>query len=176
MAPWEVWSSHRVAGKYCLQPFGTAQQTQQMVYTFGIDQFVRVSESQRSSLAQKMQVAIQDKMKENKAPSAGELYRLDDAAFASCKLAMLSSAEEALSNGLRELHESKVGFCYLDARGQWQATTTKQQADALKGVWLTDEDMKKAKEKGKDLRLIYQSRCRNLSRRQKFKAAGLDMP
>lgn len=148
-----------------------------MVYMMsGVSQFIHISESQRLSMAQKMQVAIQNKMKEHKAPSASELYKLDNAAFASCKLAMLSSAEEALNNGLRELHESKVGLCYINAGGQWQATTTKQEAEALKGVFLTDEDVKKAKERGTDLRVIYQLRCMNKGRRQKFKAAGLDMP
>lgn len=114
-------------------------------------------------------------MKENKAPSAGELYKLDDAAFASCKVAMLSNAEEALDSGLNgELRESKVGLCYVDARGLWQATTTKQQAKALKRVWLTDKDVKMAKDKGTDLRLIYQLRCKNQGK--DFMAAGLDMP
>ncbi|KAI0452459.1 hypothetical protein F5B21DRAFT_526874 [Xylaria acuta] len=176
VAPWGGWTSHRVAGKPCLEPFGYAQQCMQMLYPMVASQFVQVSESQRSSLAQKMQVAIQNKMRENKAPSAGELYKLDDAAFASCKLAMLSGAEEALDNGLHELHESKVGLCYIDARGAWQATTTKQQAEALEGVWLADEDVETAKGNGTDLRIIYQLRCQNRGRRQKFKAAGLDMP
>ncbi|KAF2963579.1 hypothetical protein GQX73_g9994 [Xylaria multiplex] len=176
VAPWGVWISHRVAGKPCPQPFGHAQQCMQMLYPFAAPQFVQASESQRSSLAQKMQVAVQNKMKEHKAPSAHELYKLDDVAFASCRSAMLSGAEKALDNGLRELHESKVGLCYIDARGQWQATASKEQAEALKRVWLTDEDVKTAKDKGRDLRLIYQLRCKNQGTRQKFKAAGLNMP
>ncbi|KAI1752258.1 hypothetical protein F4782DRAFT_546948 [Xylaria castorea] len=161
LAQWGVWTGHRVAGKPCAEPFGYAQQRMQMLYPSAAPQFVHVSDSQRLSLAQKMQVAIQNKMKENNVPSAGRLYKLDDDAFTACKLAMLSSAEEALDNGLRELHESKVGLCYIDARGQWQATTTKQQAEALERVWLTDEDVKMAKDKGTDLRVTYQSRCMN---------------
>ncbi|KAI8951739.1 hypothetical protein F4801DRAFT_578274 [Xylaria longipes] len=176
VAQWGVWTSHRVAGKPCPQPFGYAQQSMQMLYPMVAPKFVLATESQRSSLAQKMQVAIENKMKENKAPSAGELYKLDDAAFASCKQAMLSSAEVALDNGLRELCQSKEGLCYVDARGVWQATATKQQAEALKLVWLTDDDVKKAKDKGTDLRIIYQSRCMDQVTRRKFKAANLDMP
>ncbi|KAI1108538.1 hypothetical protein F5Y14DRAFT_459480 [Nemania sp. NC0429] len=176
VAPWKIWSSHRVAGKSCPQPFGSAQRMQDMLYPFAASQFIQLSESQRLSLAHKMELAIQKKMKDNMAPSVGELYRLDNAAFASCKQAMLSGAEEALKNGLRELHESKVGLCYIDARGEWRATTTKQQAEALEGVWLTDEDIRKAKARGTDLRVIYQMRCNNRSRKQKFKAAGLNMP
>ncbi|KAH8157110.1 hypothetical protein CIB48_g11141 [Xylaria polymorpha] len=155
VAQWGVWTSHRVAGKPCPQPFGYAQQCMQTLYPFAAPEF--------------------NTMKENKAPSAGELYKLDDAAFASCKVAMLSNAEEALDSGLNgELRESKVGLCYVDARGLWQATTTKQQAKALKRVWLTDKDVKMAKDKGTDLRLIYQLRCKNQGK--DFMAAGLDMP
>ncbi|KAI0554222.1 hypothetical protein F4679DRAFT_570611 [Xylaria curta] len=175
VAQWEVWTSHRVAGKLCPEPFGSSQNCMQFLYPLMAAQYVNVSESQRSSLAQKMQITIQNAMKENKVPSATELYKLDDAAFASCKLAMLSSAEKALDNGLREIHDSKVGRCYIDAHGQWQATTTKQQAEALERVWLTDEDVKMAKDMGMDLRVVYQSRCANQDR-QKFKAAGLYMP
>ncbi|KAI3339650.1 hypothetical protein F4824DRAFT_508474 [Ustulina deusta] len=175
VAPWGVWTSHRMAGKSCADPFGSSEYCMQTVYRLVAPQFVQVCESLRSSLAQKMQVAIQNKMKENKAPSAGELYKLDAAAFASCKLAILSSAEEALDNGLRKLYESKVGFCYIDVRGEWQATTTKQQAEALKGVWLTEEDVKMAKDEGTDLKIIYRLRCKNQGR-QKFRAAGLNMP
>ncbi|TGJ79787.1 hypothetical protein E0Z10_g8975 [Xylaria hypoxylon] len=176
VAQWGVWTSHRVAGKPCPELFGYARQCMETLYPLVAPKFVQVSESQRSSLAQKMEVAIQNKMKENKAPSAVELYKLDDATFASCKLAILSSAEEALDNGLRELYESKVGLCYIDAGGLWQATTTKQQAEALERVWLTDQDVKMAKDKGTDLRIIYQLRCKNQGGRQKFKAAGLEMP
>ncbi|KAI1121889.1 hypothetical protein F5Y10DRAFT_91737 [Nemania abortiva] len=147
-----------------------------MLYAFAAPQWVHISDSQRLSLVQKMQIAIQNKMKENKAPSVGELYKFDNATFASCKLAMLSGAEEALDNGIRELYESKVGLCYMDARGMWQATTTKQQAEALEGVWLTDEDVKTAKDTGMDLKVIYESRCKGQDRRDKFKAAKLNMP
>ncbi|KAI0103363.1 hypothetical protein GGR51DRAFT_561791 [Nemania sp. FL0031] len=147
VAPWGAWTSHRVVGKLCYLPFGSSQQAMQMLNAFS-PQFVNISESQRSSLAQKMQVAIQNKMKESNASSAVELYRLGEAAFASCKLAMLSSAAAAVDSGLRELYESKVGLCYIDERGLWQATTTKQQAEALKKVWLSDEDVKTLKDKG----------------------------
>lgn len=142
-----------------------------MVYSFGAPQFVHVSESQRLSLAQKMQAAI-----ESNVPTAGDLYKLDAAAFAACRLAMISAAEEALGNGLREIHESKVGFFYLDARGEWRATTSRLQAEALEGVWLSDEDVRNAKDNGQDLRVIYQLRCMNRGRRQRFEAADLEMP
>ncbi|KAI1735529.1 hypothetical protein F4680DRAFT_452800 [Xylaria scruposa] len=175
VAQWEVWTSHRVAGKLDPKPFGSSQNFLQRLCPLVVDQFLNVSMSQRSSLAQKMQITIQNAMKENKVPSATELYKLDDAAFASCKLAMLSSAKKALDNGLRELHDSKVGRCYIDARGQRQATTTKQQAEALERVWLTEEDVKMAKDRGIDLRVVYQVRCMNQDR-QEFNAAGLDMP
>ncbi|KAI0857176.1 hypothetical protein F4860DRAFT_528284 [Xylaria cubensis] len=175
VAQWEVWTSHRVAGKLRREPFGYSQNSMLSVYPWIAPQFVNLSESQRSSLAEKMQITIQIAMKENEVPSVTELYKLDAAAFASCKLAMLSSAEEALDNGLRELHDSKVGRCYIDARGQWQATTTKHQAEVLERVWLTDEDVKRAKDKGMDLRIVYQKRCEKQDR-QKFKAVGLNMP
>ncbi|TRX91305.1 hypothetical protein FHL15_007727 [Xylaria flabelliformis] len=175
VAQWEAWTSHRVAGKLRSEPFGYSQNTMQSLYPWIAPQFVNLSKSQRSSLAEKMQNTVQAAMKENKIPSVTELYKLDAAAFASCKLAMLSSAEEALDKGLRELHDSKVGRCYIDARGQWQATTTKQQAEVLERVWLTDEDVKKAKDKGMDLRIVNQMRCKKQNR-QKFKAADLDMP
>lgn len=169
---------------------------------FAAHSSVTVSESQRESLVQKMQTAIQDKMKEHQAPTTGTLYKLDAAAFASCKLAMVSSAEEALDKGLRELHESKVGLSYMDASQECQVTTTKEQAEALEGVWLTDEDVKMAKEdakvsarlwgsmtgedvtmtddyveaEGMSMKMMYESRCMDPDRRQKFKAAGLVMP
>ncbi|KAI0512793.1 hypothetical protein F5B22DRAFT_637597 [Xylaria bambusicola] len=176
VALWKTWTTHRVTGKACPTPWGHAQQSMQTMYPFLAAQFVQVSESQRSSLAQIMQTAVENKMKEHKAPSANRLYKLGDAAFAACKDAMMSSAEEALDNGLRDIHESGVGRCYIDARGMWQATTTKQQAQALKDVWLTDEDVKKAVKKGKSLQTMYQLRCQGTATRQKFKAAGLDMP
>ncbi|KAK5636979.1 hypothetical protein RRF57_012691 [Xylaria bambusicola] len=175
-APWAVWTSHRVTGKACPHPWGHAQQTMQTLYPLLASQFIQVSESQRSSLAQSMQTAVENKMKENKVTSAGRLYKLGDAAFAACKGAIMSSAEEALNNGLRQIEESMIGRCYIDARGQWQATTTRQQAEALKHVWLSDKDVKKAKEKGKSLLMMYQLRCKAQFRRREFKAAGLDMP
>ncbi|KAI0543246.1 hypothetical protein GGR58DRAFT_519379 [Xylaria digitata] len=67
VAQWGVWTGHRVAGKPLPQPFGYAQQCMQTLYPFAAPQFVQVSESQRSSLAQKMQAAVRNKMKEHKA-------------------------------------------------------------------------------------------------------------
>ncbi|KAI1308560.1 hypothetical protein F5Y03DRAFT_404868 [Xylaria venustula] len=176
VAEWGVWSSHRVAGKSLPQPFGNFHQYIQMMYPFFAPQHGQVSVPQELRLAQKMCVAIHNTMKENDVPSAGDLYKLNEAAFASCKLAMLSTAEEAIHRDLRELYETKVGFSYLDARAMVRATTSKEQAEALEQVWLTDEDMKKAEEDGTDWRVIYVSRCRNEVTRQKCKAAGLDMP
>ncbi|KAI0418154.1 hypothetical protein F5X98DRAFT_386369 [Xylaria grammica] len=175
VAHWGVWTSHREAAVPLHNHFGDAHQSMQL-YMSNAPQIYRVSHAQRVSLAQKMLVAIQSKMKENKAPSVSELYKLDDAAFASCKLAMLSSAEEALNNGLRELYESKVGRCYVDAGGRFRATTTKQQTEALERVWLTDEHVRMGKERGLHPAIIYKVRCADRSARVKFEAAGLDMP
>ncbi|GAP92684.1 putative set domain-containing protein 5 protein [Rosellinia necatrix] len=176
IAPWQAWECHRVEGQICVEPFGTSQQMMQIQYSILAAQYVQLGESQRSSLAQKMQAAVRDAMAARQAPSAGKLYALDDAAFAACKTAMLSGAEKALGDGLREIHASKIGRCYVDARNEWRATATRRQAEALEGVWLTEEDVKKAKEEGEDLAKIYKMRCADPGKRREFAAAGLDMP
>ncbi|KAI0817799.1 hypothetical protein GGR55DRAFT_685317 [Xylaria sp. FL0064] len=171
IAPWEVWTSYRSAGKTTVRPFGSTKKDMEKTFTA---QFVRDSDYRRGLLAQKMQRGIQS---ENRGGlSVAELYKLDDATFASCKLAILSAAERALDDGVRELHESKMGRCYLDLCGNWLATTSKQQGEALAGVWLTDKDVEDAKRNGIDLSSLYKFRCSNPSNRQKFKAANLFMP
>ena len=79
-----------------------------------------------------MQLAVENTMKEHNAPSAIELYNLKGGTFVKYMVAILSRAGEALDEGFREIHEPMVGRCYVDARGQWLATTTRQQAEALK--------------------------------------------
>ncbi|KAI0198554.1 hypothetical protein F4808DRAFT_472679 [Astrocystis sublimbata] len=176
VAPWGVWVSHRVAGKPCFEPFGSSQQTMQMIYPYRASQHLNYSESQLSTLVKDMQVAIQNKMDEHNAPSAIELYKLHETAFDLCKNAMLSVAEESLTKGLDLMHAAGVGRCYIDASGQWQATTTPKQADALKQIWITDKDMKNAKGRDEKLYSMYLMRCKCHSKKILFRDAGLNMP
>ncbi|KAI1280069.1 hypothetical protein F5Y07DRAFT_405659 [Xylaria sp. FL0933] len=171
IAPWAVWTSYRAAGKTTAKPFGSTKETWEKTFT---PQHARESDHQRVLLAQKMQLATQS---ENRGGlSVAGLYKLDDATFASCKLAILSAAERALDDGVRELHESKVCRCYLDFAGNWLATTSTQQGEALEGAWLTDEQVEYAKNNGLDLLSLYRYRCSHPDNRRKFQAAKLFMP
>ncbi|KAI0433672.1 hypothetical protein F5Y09DRAFT_54640 [Xylaria sp. FL1042] len=175
IAPWDIWTNQRVAGTPVHQDYGYAKECLNMDHGFVVAQYIQASDAQRLSLAQKMELAVETKMTELNLSSALNLYKLDNDDFASCKQAILSCAEEALDNGLRKLHESKLGRCYINSNGHWQATTTKEQAEALKRVWLSEEDVRKAKERGRNLMMMYRLRCRNPVTRQKLLAAGLSI-
>lgn len=67
-----------------------------------------------------------------------------------------------------------MGRCFLDVVGSLRATTTTEQAETLEQVRLTDEDAKMTRERGIELKVIYQLRCNDPDRQRKFEAAGRD--
>ncbi|KAI1361006.1 hypothetical protein F5Y08DRAFT_331157 [Xylaria arbuscula] len=176
VAPWSIWASHRVVGKACPQRWGIYGFQSEVSSTFFSPPHELLGLKQRQIVAEGMEAAVTKTMKENKAPGVGALYKLDDAGFAACKLAVLAAAEEAVVRGVREFHESKLGRGYVDELKQPMATITRQQTEALQQVWLTARDVKLAKQRGTDPFSIYKLRCKGQRRRRAFEAAGLSMP
>ncbi|KAI1148359.1 hypothetical protein F4825DRAFT_464968 [Nemania diffusa] len=181
VAKWEPWLYHRTAGKAVSNRFGTIKQNKLDTYPSSTTQFLGYSDNQHVSLAQKIEAAIWDNMdtmgnRKDKIPTAPTLYKLDNTGFAIYKQSIISVAHTALRDGLSELHKSSVGRCYLDADGNWRSTENHLQSQLLTQVWLTDEDVRRAREQGKSLRAIYELRCKDKARRRRFKALGLNMP
>ncbi|KAI0147522.1 hypothetical protein GGR57DRAFT_505700 [Xylariaceae sp. FL1272] len=176
VAPWESWKNHRVSSDMDSSSLDETLQSIREGSDTWAEEFIKFCDSQKMSLAQKMQTAIQDKMQETNISSIAELLALPDSTFTSHRQEILASADKALGDGLFEIRRSKTGLLYFDAEGRWQVTTTKEQAKALKRVWLSDDDMEKAKERKQNPHLIFVQRCSSHERRERFKALGLDMP
>ncbi|KAI1327019.1 hypothetical protein F5Y16DRAFT_410546 [Xylariaceae sp. FL0255] len=177
VAPWGPWINHRGNGEFATSPFGSSKErVESFLWKLITPRASQVCDSQRLILAEKMQSAAAKEMVEAKLEAVTDLFQLPESDFVARKQVMLSSIEKALDDGLQQLQDSKVCLAYLDAEGKLQVTETKQQAEALKEVWLSDKDVKNAKRKDTDLRLMYQQRCTGSRKAEKFKAAGLNLP
>ncbi|KAI1267705.1 hypothetical protein F5Y18DRAFT_424840 [Xylariaceae sp. FL1019] len=156
VSTWFAWSKHRALSMHTLTHPEISANT---LIDAGV-QIEHISKPHRIQLLSAMKTAVMGKMHEKSLHSGVEFFNLSSSdEYNSVKQALLSSAEAALDNGLRQVHAAGIGLLYHNGR-TIKITENWQQANALKNVWLTELDYIRNEDVQGGGLAVYQRRCR----------------
>ncbi|KAI1333021.1 hypothetical protein F5Y16DRAFT_414799 [Xylariaceae sp. FL0255] len=176
VAPWAAWAKHRMVDResHASKRFYLRIPLPQNQINFSLP-YIQVVDLKRKELAYEMGQTIRAKMRQLGTPTANALCQLNRGPFNTRKSEIIATAEAAVQGMMHKLQEDRFGLMYQEVRnGDWLATQNKHQAEALDGVWMTNEEY--AHEPPMfvgQLDEIYSSRWNHPDNQQKLQAAGV---